>query len=317
MTAKPNYFKIGIFVIIGVLLVIGGVIFFSSGILEQKKLYVETYFADSVSGLNVGAQLQDRGVRIGQVERVSFVTRQYIKSISEADLMKFAPYVLVVCSIDTQNMRTPGNPEEIMTDIERAVKAGYRLRLATNILTGQAMVEGVFLDPNAYPPLKVPWKPDNLYIPSAAGELTSIKVSVDKILKEIEALDFEKLLASAESALAAIENTVKDANVPGVTSEARTLFAEARQTNAYIQQLLVTRGAKQPTANIADALEKLNLTLQRIDQMLSSQRPNIDQTLVNLREASANIRDLTENLKSNPSEIIFSKPPPPPLEKRK
>ncbi len=314
MTVKPNYFKIGIFVIVGAFLVVAGIIFFSSGILEKKKIYVETYFADSVSGLSVGATLQDRGVRIGQVERIGFASRQYIKSTDRENFLKFAPYVLVVCSVDTQNMRTPGNPEEIMTDIARGVKAGYRLRLAANILTGQAMVEGVFLDPNTYPPLEVPWKPDNFYIPSAAGELTSIKESVDKILNKLEALDFEKVLASVESTLATIENTVKDANVPGVTSEARNLFAEARQTNAYIQQLLVTRGAKQPTANIADALDRLNLTLLRIDQLLSSQGPNISQTLINLREASANIRDLTENLKSNPSEIIFSKPPPP-LEK--
>ena len=142
-----------------------------------------------------------------------------------------------------------------------------------------------------------------------AGEITSMKDSVDKILKKLEALDIEKLVASAENALATIEKTVKDANVPGVTSEARNLFAEARQTNAYVQQLLVTRDSKQPPTNIADALDRLNLTLLRIDQLLSSQRPNVNQTLINLREASANIRDLTENLKSNPSQIIFSKPP--------
>ncbi len=314
MTTKPNYFKIGIFMIVGVLLVIGGIIFFSSGVFEKKDIYVETYFADSVSGLSVGAPFQDRGVRIGQVERITFAARQYFKSTDQANFVKFAPYVLVVCSVDVQNMRTPGDTEAIMADIARGVKAGYRLRLATNILTGQAMVEGVFLDPNTYLPLEVPWKPDNLYIPSAAGEFTSMKDSVDKILKKLESLDFEKLLASAQSALVTIENTVKDANVSGVTSEARNLFAEARQTNAYIQQLLVTRGAKQPTANIADALDRLNLTLLRIDQLLSSQGPNVNQTLINLREASANIRDMTENLKSNPSEIIFSKPPPP-LEK--
>jgi hypothetical protein len=156
MTAKPNYFKIGIFVIVGVFLVIGGIIFFSSGILGQKKIYVETYFRGSVSGLSVGAQLQDRGVRIGQVESIGFASREYIKSADRATFLKFAPYVRVVCSIDAQNMRTPGSTEDIMSDLARGVKAGYRLRLATNFLTGQAMVEGTFLDPNVYPPLEFP-----------------------------------------------------------------------------------------------------------------------------------------------------------------
>ena len=259
--------------------------------------------------MSVGAPLQDRGVRIGQVERITFASREYVKSTDRAEFIKYAPYVLVVCSIDAQNMRTPGNIEEITADIERGVKAGYRLRLASNLLTGQAMVEGTFLDPNVYPPLAVPWKPKNIYIPSAVGEISTMKDSVDKILKKLEALDIEKVVQTAEKALATIEKTVRDANVPAVTDQARNLLAEARQTNSYIQQLLISRSSKQPPANIADALDRLNSTLLRIDQLLSSQSPNVNETLINVREASANIRDLTENLKSNPSQVIFSKPP--------
>jgi len=309
MTVKPNYFKIGVFVVVGVFLVIGGIIFFSSGVLGQKKIFVETYFEDSVSGLSVGAPLQDRGVRIGQVESIGFAARKYIKSTDRAEFIKFAPYVRVVCSIDAQNMRTPGNMEEAMSDMARGVKAGYRLRLATNLLTGQAMVEGTFLDPDAYPPLEFPWKPENFYIPSAVGEISSMKDSVDKILKKLEALDIEKVVQGLDNTLTTIEKTVKDANVPAVTSEARNLFAEARQTNTYIQRLLVARDSNQPPTNIAEALDRLNVTLLRLDQILTSQGPKVNQTLINLREASANIRDLTENLKSNPSQIIFSKPP--------
>lgn len=309
MTVKPNYFKIGIFIIVGVFLTIAAIIFFSSGVLGQKKIFVETYFDDTVSGLSVGAPLQDRGVPIGQVERIGFASRDYVKSSDKAEFMKFAPYVLVVCSIDAKNMRTPSNTGEAESDIARAIKAGYRLRLASNFLTGQAMIEGTFLDPNMYPPLDFPWKPKNIYVPSAPGEITSMKDSVDKILKKLEALDIEKVVQTLDNTLATIEKTVKDANVAAVTSQARDLFAEARQTNTYIQQLLVSRGAKQAPTNIADALDRLNLTLLRIDQLLSSQGPNVSETLTNIREASANIRDMTEYLKSNPSQIIFSKPP--------
>ena len=117
-------------------------------------------------------------------------------------------------------------------------------------------------------------------------------------------------------ALVTIKNTVIDSNVPAVTSQAHNLFAEARQTNTYIQQLLVKRDAKQAPTNIAEALDRLNLTLLHIDQLLSNQGPVINQTLDNFRQASANVKDLTENLKSNPSDIIFSKPPLP-LEKTK
>jgi phospholipid/cholesterol/gamma-HCH transport system substrate-binding protein/paraquat-inducible protein B len=135
---KPNYFKIGVFVVIAFILILSAIVVFGSGLLTKEKLYFETYFDDSVSGLSIGAK-------------------------------------------------------EIEENLKQLVKRGLRLRLASNLLTGQAYLQGDYLDPNRYPVMSVPWDPEHFYIPSAPGELTTLKQSVDRILIRLEKIDTDKI----------------------------------------------------------------------------------------------------------------------------
>jgi phospholipid/cholesterol/gamma-HCH transport system substrate-binding protein/paraquat-inducible protein B len=88
------------------------------------------------------------------------------------------------------------------------------------------------------------------------------------------------------------------------------LFAEARQTNQHLQELL-KRPQETTThmSNIAVMIAGLNKTLMRIDKLILTQSPQIEQTLDNLREVSTDLKELTSNLKQYPSQLIFSQPP--------
>ena len=70
MSTKPHYFRIGIFVILALALVVAAVVVFGAGLLAQDKMYFETYFDESITGLSVGSPVEFRGVRIGQVETI-------------------------------------------------------------------------------------------------------------------------------------------------------------------------------------------------------------------------------------------------------
>ena len=43
MTEKPNFFKLGVFLLIAVGLIVGGIILFGSGAFAKKKMHFETY----------------------------------------------------------------------------------------------------------------------------------------------------------------------------------------------------------------------------------------------------------------------------------
>lgn len=272
MGTKPNYFKIGIFVIVAVILILAAVVIWGSGLFAEEMVYFETYFNESISGLSVGAPVENRGVRVGRVERITFARNEYEMPAGEGTISKYEPYVMVVASVEAENFPAL-TPQERKARVKQLALRGLRLRLTSNLLTGQAYLEGDYLDPNRFPLLEVPWTPKRLYIPSAPGELTTIKQSVDKILHRLEKIDTEKIGLEIEQILVTLKEAIRDANIPQVTSQ-------------------------------------LNETLQRIDELLATQRPEIEEAVRNLRGVLANLKDLTESLKRYPSDLIFGQPPP-------
>ena len=60
---SKSYFKVGLFVILGLMTIVTGVIVFGAGKFLKKKIIIESYFNQSVQGLEVGAPLKFQGVQ--------------------------------------------------------------------------------------------------------------------------------------------------------------------------------------------------------------------------------------------------------------
>lgn len=256
MTEKPNFFKLGIFILIALALIVGGLILFGSGAFGKEKVYFETYFSESVHGLTPGSSVLLSGVKIGLVEDVTFVRRSYDLPLDEAGISKYDQYIHVLCSALEEELPTP-QAKDRQQRLPIYVQRGFRLRLASNIITGQAYLEAVFLDPERFPVMEVPWKPKYTYIPSAPSTFRAMQDSVDQILEKLEQIEFK---------------TVVD--------------------------------------NLNKVLETLNQTLSQLDQLITGETPEVREIIENIRQLSENLNYLTEHLKDNPSELLFSAPPP-------
>lgn len=332
MSMKPNYFKIGVFVIVAFILILAAVVVFGAGLFAEEKLYFETYFDSSVSGLNIGAPMEFRGVRMGQVEKITFARNEYELTVGSEDYYQYGSYVIVFISIDKENLPAI-TIEERQRNLNQLISRGLRVRLASNLLTGLAYLQGNFLDPNRYPVVEVPWEPKHFYVSSAPGDFTTLKQSVDHILNRLEKIDTEKIGDLIEQLLVSVNKAIDDANIPGISSgvqrlvthvnqvvvdsnvpaissELKGLLAEARQTNQHLQKLLKSPEKDSQMASIAVTVAQLNKTLLRIDKLVSSQTPQIEHALEDLKQVSTNLKELTESLKKHPSELIFSQPPP-------
>jgi phospholipid/cholesterol/gamma-HCH transport system substrate-binding protein/paraquat-inducible protein B len=289
MSTKPNYFKIGLFIIISVTLIVVAVIIWGAGLFTKQKVYFETYFDSTVSGLSTGATVELRGVKIGQVESIEFASTIYDISADPTRVSRYERYVRVLCSIDrkeTEERAGDITDEQSEARMINLVRQGLRLRLASNILTGQAYLEGAFVDPNRFPVLDITWEPYYVYIPSAPGQFSTMKDSVDKILAKLEEVD-----------------------VSGLTGEIQGFFSEIRETNQEIKKLLVNPDPNAETANLAEVLTRLDNTLESINRDLRTQGPEIDKFLRNLRAISDDIKELAATLKKHPSGLIFTAPP--------
>ncbi len=342
MSEKANYFKIGLFFIISVTLLTVAVIIWGAGLFTKDVIYFETYFDSPVTGLAIGSSCELMGVKIGQVEEIDFASTVYDISTDPETVSRYERYIRVLFSVSTEESKERIGDitnEQREARTRNMIQQGLRLRLASNFLTGQSYIEGVFVDPNRYPILPITWEPKHTYVASAPGEFSTLKESVDQILVKLEDINIQEIVDNVNELLVFVKQTVEDANVPRVTNEMGSLFAELRGTNHRVRQIVEDanvpslthemeslfaelRGTNQQLkelltdpdsnakkVNIAQVLAKLDSGLERINMKIRSESPEIDHFLRNIRAISDNIKVLTESLKQHPSEIIFSQPP--------
>ena len=92
MKSTRSYFRLGAFILLAVAALVALVIVLGTGALLRKDLSAETYFNESVQGLDVGAKVLFRGVLVGNVTRLSFT---YVKYERDKPPDQRKPYVLV------------------------------------------------------------------------------------------------------------------------------------------------------------------------------------------------------------------------------
>jgi len=99
MSAKANYFKIGLFVLSAVALALVGIVVLGAGTLFERSVLFETYIDESVQGLDVGAPIKFRGVKVGTVKQIDFVGHRYHSDVAEEQLDRYAHHVVIIGAI--------------------------------------------------------------------------------------------------------------------------------------------------------------------------------------------------------------------------
>lgn len=158
MSQRANYFRLGLFIIAAVAVFIGLVLALSAGQLFRNTVVLETYFNESVQGLDSGSAVKYRGVQLGRVTNITFTFGRYEQDLPRSQRR---PYVLVESEVDPAliGFAAESDPERLQQAIER----GLRVRIAPVGITGTAYLE-IDLVENAPPPLPIDWTPRNLYI---------------------------------------------------------------------------------------------------------------------------------------------------------
>src|SRR2546425_5434596 len=199
MSAQANNFKLGLFVIGATVALVLLLLIVGSGRWFQSKTVIETYFNESVQGLDIGSKVKYRGVSVGEVTRIGFTYNKYEldKTMSERKR-----YVLVEATILGRliGSRAGGDitrPEQVRMEIEK----GLRIRLAPQGITGTNYLEIDYVDPKTNPELPISWQPDNLYIPSAPSTVTQFVASASDIMERLHRLDIEGVVANLNKLL--------------------------------------------------------------------------------------------------------------------
>jgi phospholipid/cholesterol/gamma-HCH transport system substrate-binding protein len=352
MSQRANYFKLGLFVIGAIAAGVIVLVIIGSGRWFERKVIIETYFKESVQGLDIGSKLKYRGVTIGEVTRITFTYTRYQLDLP---ITQRERYVMVEAQVQPRLLGGRAaagdmtNPENAQMEVDK----GLRLRLAQQGITGLAYLEMDYIEP---PPAVLPisWKPDSVYIPSAPSTFTAVVNAAQDIMDKLHRIDFEatvaridklldttndriagvdtkKLTASADKTLAKLDTTLDQLQAKKLSDQLQGLVAELRASNAELKKTLSNPALQRIPDDAAAAVQRMKELIAdpkiqrtianidritgRFDRIFGSTDTDLATSIENLRQITDNLRDLTEETKRYPASVIFGGPPAP-LEKK-
>jgi ABC-type transporter Mla subunit MlaD len=319
MSHKANYFKIGLFSSITLALLIGFLILLGASSWFTTSDHAETYFNESVQGLEIGSPVKFRGVTIGKVEEIDIASDVYGTggiAPNEKDLR----YIYVKFSL-SPNIRKEGSSGEALKSLKQYITQGLRISLATSDLVGNVYLEINFMNPDKNPILPINWTPENIYIPSAKSTLSRFTDNIDSLFSGLGHIDYKTVVEHFDELVTLSTKTLNDANVKVLGAQLDQTLKQVGDLSQNMNEIISGNQSKELMSSLSGdskllettltdtsaAMKQLNALLSRANELTASQQSNIIGTLTELREASNNLETVTDTLKNNPSSLIFAK----------
>lgn len=304
---QASYFRIGLFIVVGLLLLAGGLVIFGAGQFFKKKIYVETYVDATIQGIEVGSPVKFRGVTVGKATKVSFLFNEY----PEVDRARVANYVVILMEIDTEIFPNMFEDRNLQPEIDEAVQKGLRVQIEPQGITGMNYLEINYVEKSRYAPIQFIWKPRYYYLPYAPGELTSMLDSINKMMHEVENLNIQGIGTKTMTLLDNVNKTVVDAQFPKLSADAQKVCNDISKAvnDAKVGQL--SDETRELLAQVEKSNEQLRKILGNLEPASRLNADDIDATLANLRIISDNLRAASGEISRDPSRLIFSRPAKP------
>jgi ABC-type transporter Mla subunit MlaD len=286
---KANFAKIGFFVLAGAALIVLAIGIAGARTFNKKVVEAETYFAESVTGLDLGSPVKYRGVPVGEVKRIGFVYSEYGKRKDDLLTQAGARQILVVMALEPERFGLLGDQTADKV-LRTLVQQGLRVKIASSGVTGLSFLElDYFAQPSDvvedYP---LTWQPANPFIPSTPSTMTNLKKAVDDVFVKLSAIDLRALGDEMLVTLYLLQNTLNKTDVAALSAEATKLLSELRETNRSVKKLL---DAPEFAALPAD----LGATLESARRITTGIETNISPLATNLRQIASRADGLLGN----------------------
>ncbi len=245
MSRRANPTAIGAFVLGALalavfgLIVVGGLQFF------KRELPFVMFFGGDVGGLDVGAPVEIRGVKIGSVTKIRLF----------AGTEEIGVYINIDTSLLPKDTKIATN----VGAVEALIQRGLRAQLKTqSLLTGQLLV---YLDLFPGTPIKlVGLDPEVREIPTVPTTLEQLQARLQRLLDQLGTVKVDELVR----------------NVTLAVNSARELISSPELKSAIIS----ARGALE-SANTA--LQEAQVVLKRVDSKIDGLASSTDSALVEMK----------------------------------
>lgn len=284
MSKRANPTAVGAFVLGSFLVAILLIVYFGSLKFFAKEECFILYFQNSANGLDVGAPVKFKGVRVGSVKEIR------IHSFGAAKSLASRAYIPVVVSLDEALIQKEGIMKDF-TDpelLKKHIEAGLRGQMELDsLISGKLFIE---LDYDRNSPLKLvqesgPYQeiPTRLSTIDEAGETASQVFSdlrtidiaymytefmnlIENLNAKVDALDFSKM-----------QNSFTDA------ADSVAVLAQSNELNEAIRNF---KSASQKADKLLSTLDE-SMDAERIQAMMVK----LDDTLDQLNGAAAELNN--------------------------
>lgn len=316
MSEKQRTVAIGAFVI-GASLILVVTLLFLLGSGFGKKEKVVMVFDGSVKGLNIGAPMALRGVKVGEVTDIDLIL----------DSAKTNVIMQVEANFDAQNIHRKGIADVDLT--EELISRGLRAQLnSQSLLTGLLYIELDFYPQSALNLVDI----DSPYL-----QLPTVPTDLERITKKLQDIDISRLTDELESISNGVNTLVSSqafqklpANLTSTLDSVRELSAQMREQlastgpklNTVLDETAVTVAAANTqlpklTALVEGNLQTLNSAIAAfeqgmsgIDGLVSPDSATLYQLNLALQEmtrAGRSLQSLANTLEAQPESLIRGK----------
>ncbi len=334
MVKKNNPAAVGAFVIGGIVIVIGLVVILGAGNWFTHKDRFVCFFSGSLNGLNVGAPVKFRGVRIGSVASIMVNLPGYSPTRSITPESAERLRLPVIIELDQKELTSLGASGDLAhgKGLQHLIDVGLRARLATeSLLTGL-----LYVDLNFFPDTRAELvlKPDNKAyreIPTLPTQLEQIQEAAMRGLGKLDQIDFAALVSSlteaAQSARDFVSSDQLKTAVVALGSAAGSLSTTARASSETLAKLSgnldpliislreTSESLRKTSESAMGAMQGARAALVNLQQVVDPDSPliyQLTQAAGRLGEASVAMRELASDLDRNPSILIRGRAQPDP-----
>ena len=258
----------------------------------KKDRYL-LYFGGSVKGLEVGAPVLLRGIRVGQVLdiRLKFSVEAFQFSIP------------VLIELEPERIGIIGDRDALPRDevLERLIGHGLRGQLKSgSLLTGQLYVDLDF-HPEA-PAARLEREGDFDVIPTVPGLLDALTTKADEFLGTLQRLPLEQIGNDLRDTIAGLKGIVESEELKRSLTELDLALRQVRETAASIDEDTLPQ--------LDAALRQTRRTLATAEGLVSPDSAlytELKRTLTELSSAARSIRIMADYLERHPEALIKGK----------
>ncbi|MDX2080788.1 MAG: MlaD family protein [Terrimicrobiaceae bacterium] len=301
MSAKPRYFQLGLFILVALALLAGGLIIFGGGQMFRPSVRMETYVERSVQGVDVGSPVKFRGVQIGQVSQMSFAFTEYPTDIEAAN------YIVILMQIDREIFPDMFD-RDISPLLNEAIGKGLRVRIEPQGVTGLNYLDLDYVEADRFPAFKPGWTPHSYYVPSAPGQITSALESVNNIMRELEKLNIAGISQNAIELLENLNETVRRAEIEKVSLDIQSFVKRLDQTLTEADIPALSSQMRDFIGELESSNQELRKILQNLEPATRLDASRVRQILNNVAATTKNLEQFSDQLRRKPSLLLWGTP---------